>query len=304
LASRLQPGFLGVLMMLRDYHSNLVSFAFIVALFSSPLSNLSAQHCYPEPLENSSDFVMTAQDLKIRNLISELSTDDLDRRDQIHQELKAFGTYSVAALVEKLRAGSPEERSSAALALSKLGKPAVGALGDLLSHASLADTRLKASWALGLMGSEAKGAVEVLKNEGLKDPDRDVRIRSAYSIGKIGHVAESAVPELIHAYQDTDPTMRAAVISALGGIKKQSQLAVPVLMQALNDFSIGVRSSAIYSLGEYGADAEVALPALTEIAIHDSDPDLRADAKTAVDKIKNRMSQRLDGRRAPLMAME
>ena len=291
-------------MMLRDYLLISFRFSFVWAICSSPLSPLLAQHCYPEPLENGSGFILEVQEAKMKSLISELAQADLERREQIHLELKSLGVSSITPLAEMMKNGSPEEISAAALALSKMGKAAVPVLGGLLSHAPLVDTRLKASWALGLMGAEAKDGVAALKTKGLQDSNRDVRIRSAYSIGKIGHVAESAVPELIHAYQDTDPSIRSAAISALGGIKRHSPVVVPVLMQALNDFSIGVRNSAIYSLGEYGADSERALPALTEIAIHDTDPDIRADAKAAIDKIKNRMTQRLEGRRASIMAME
>ncbi|MGB6688443.1 MAG: HEAT repeat domain-containing protein [Terracidiphilus sp.] len=71
-----------------------------------------------------------------------------------------------------------------------------------------------------------------------------------------------AIPALIEALKDTDPTVRSYAALALGNIPRDMRAAVPALIDALQDKDRSVRENAIQSLGSIAQIPEMAVPAL------------------------------------------
>jgi HEAT repeat protein len=124
------------------------------------------------------------------------------------EELEA--ARDVAALIGALgHKGDPEVRSSAAMALGRVGVPAVPALIAALGQRG-PDTRYGAAWALGEVGDPA--AIPALV-AALMDRDTDVRRGAGAILGRIG---TPAVEPLLTALASRGT--RAAAADALGRI--------------------------------------------------------------------------------------
>jgi hypothetical protein len=89
-------------------------------------------------------------------------------------------------------------REAAAVALSRIGEPAVPAL-----------------------------------IEALRSPDPNMRQQSADTLARIGPAASNAVPALTALLDDPDPRVKKSAVRALGQIGPAAAAAVPSLMRAL-----------------------------------------------------------------------
>jgi HEAT repeat protein len=89
-------------------------------------------------------------------------------------------------------------REAAAVALSRIGEPAVPALV-----------------------------------EALKSPDPNIRQQAADTLARIGPAAANAVPALTGLLEDPDPRVKKSAVRALGQIGPAAATAVPSLMRAL-----------------------------------------------------------------------
>jgi HEAT repeat protein len=87
----------------------------------------------------------------------------------------------------------------------------------------------------------------------LRDPDRRVRKKAAFTLGNIGPSDAAVLPALIGALKDADP---------------------------------GVRREAILALLKYGPDVEQAVHALSEVHEKDRDSKVRAYAAKALEKLQ------------------
>jgi HEAT repeat protein/S1-C subfamily serine protease/DNA-directed RNA polymerase subunit RPC12/RpoP len=234
--------------------------------------------------------------------------DDLTVRLTL-QALKKIGTpdsSDLNALKEALNDSRPEVRGYAAGAIGLLGVDGQSAAPDLLrlAHAPEAIVRQNALRSLGKIGPQYKDKVMPLVAEGLKDPDRDVRVAAgeaiasmgsftrddipvltdilkhqdaqvkafaATALGKMGSTARKAMPDLADAFKDsTDKTVRRAVVEALANIGKSAQTTVPIYIEALHESDRDLRKAALEAVGKLGADAEGAGAAVGELL---SDPD-------------------------------
>jgi HEAT repeat protein len=84
----------------------------------------------------------------------------------------------------------------------------------------------------------------------LQNPDWQVRVISAYSLGRLGPEASSAVPVLINALQDGNVDVRFSAAQALGKINADQ--AVSPLINALKDADENVRFAAASALLQLG----------------------------------------------------
>jgi HEAT repeat protein len=109
--------------------------------------------------------------------------------------------------------------------------------------------REAAAHALALLGPKAETAVPALA-QAMQDTSGRVRWKAAEALAKIG---APAVPALAEAAQSVDEETRAAAVYALGLIGRPAQQAVPVLFKSLEDTSEGLRSSAAQTLRQIGA---------------------------------------------------
>ena len=108
------------------------------------------------------------------------------------QQMGPEAKSAIPALTELLQDEHVEVWMAAAGALKTIGPEAVSALTNLLQDRK---RRLGAAHALGMIGSEAKGAVPALTNM-LVDNDFEARLAAAEALGGIGADASAAIPPL------------------------------------------------------------------------------------------------------------
>ena len=96
--------------------------------------------------------------------------------------------------------------------------------------------------------------------EALKDTDPSVRQAAAFALGNIPGDMRVAVPALVEAVQDKDESVREEAASSLGKIGQSPELAVPALVGELN--RKGGTSDAVEALIKFGPAARPAVPAL------------------------------------------
>jgi HEAT repeat protein len=200
--------------------------------------------------------------------------------------LKKIGNYgrpaaSAVAELGKCMEEDPDDKvaTRAARALAQIGPAAVPELARGARHEKKA-VRGRALWALGLMGPDAKGALDVLK-DALKDPQPDLRVRAAYALGELGPEAEPAIPPLCQSLRDRDPKVRT---QAAGALRDLGAVGLPSIRELLGDDDADVRLSALQAAMVLGPDAK---DAVTDIAklLQDDAPKLRIAAADALGSI-------------------
>jgi len=123
-------------------------------------------------------------------------------------------------------------------------------------------------FALGLVGCESR-AQKIQKHiTQLRDADATIRAHAAEELGRIG---EPAVPALIDALRDGNPSLRASAVWKLSEIGKPVKQIVPALIRALGDESEPVGVAASTALVEMG---EPAVPFLID-ALNDANAEIR-----------------------------
>ena len=147
---------------------------------------------------------------------------------------------------------------------------------------------LPASTAQTFLGKDA-GAWEKILNE---SKDARQRRNAAFSLGKLGSAAASALPSLKKHLKDDDAKeVREAAAFALGEIGKESlktlddPTLVDALAAALKDTDSLVRRSAAYALGNFGSSAKSALGALEATLANEPTPAVRQNIAWAMGRI-------------------
>jgi len=184
----------------------------------------------------------------VRGLIRLLNHRDPDVQ---YGAAEALGEIGDSGAVESLVTALKNDEISgvrwkAAVALAKIGTPAVAALIGALGHHD-DDVRWKAAIALGEIGDP--GAINPLLTL-LCDDDRFVKSRAAYALSMIG---EPAVDPLICALREGDGNLRWGAAIALGKI--QNPRAIVPLIRALADKYENVRAESASSLATMGKPA-------------------------------------------------
>jgi len=143
--------------------------------------------------------------------------------------------------VEKLSSDHPlEVRWEAMNALVKIGPPAVSVLLEVLKSGN-EDLRSTTYWILERMGLPAvPNLIKALKRE-----DREIRSLAAYVLGNIKE--KEAVPSLIGLLEDVDLGVRWEAVRALGKIGDSR--AIPALLEILTGEDEGIRVMAVEALG-------------------------------------------------------
>src|SRR5262249_11525225 len=116
----------------------------------------------------------------------------------------------------------------------------------------------------------------------LQNKAAPVRKRAAECLGDVGPSAKAAVPELIKAVKDADPTVSWAAIDALGLIGPDAAEAVPTLVEALKETN--QRGAAVDALGQISRKAQAAIPAL-ETLVKGEDESVRWAVAAALVRI-------------------
>jgi len=118
-------------------------------------------------------------------------------------ERKRPPLISSPLLVPEFR--QPTEQEVAAMALGRIGRPAVPSLIRTLSNRD-PQVRKQAALVLARIGPDAADAVPELKGL-LDDPDEEVRKAAARALGQIGPAAADAVPALMRQLVEPKPEL-------------------------------------------------------------------------------------------------
>jgi HEAT repeat protein len=170
-------------------------------------------------------------------------------------------------------------RSSAVLALAKVGQPATQAFQAALQDE---DWFVRATAAKSLGQVKDPQAIKNLVNV-LGDREWFVRKRAAEALSKIG---EPAIEPLIDALKDRNGLVRERAAEALSKI---GEPAIEPLIDALKDRNGLVRERAAEVLGEIGNEKSVR-PLLE--TFHDEELYVSARAVLAFEKVKTRSVKR------------
>jgi HEAT repeat protein len=137
---------------------------------------------------------------------------------------------NVAQLLEQLKSPDGQVSGKASLDLIRLGEPAAGALGEMLSDPDVhwRETAAQTLWGMGARGGAAAPALAAA----LSDKEPTVRLAVAMALANMGPAAEPAIPALVKALRDRDGQVRQWAARALGGIGPAARAAIPALERA------------------------------------------------------------------------
>lgn len=94
------------------------------------------------------------------------------------------------------------------------------------------------------------------------------------------------VSHWVEALKDDDPAVRKKAAAKLGNAGNIDPAIVPALVTALHDPDPAVRTEVVLSLVKVGPEAHAAVPALTEMQASDADPQVRAHAARALERLQ------------------
>jgi HEAT repeat protein len=200
----------------------------------------------------------------VADLVADLHKGEKEQLQAI-EGLAALGekaAEAAPALVEVFRDKNEYVRLQTAIALGKVGRPAVEPLTHALGAAD-PDVRFYAAWGLAFVGPPARGAAPAVV-KALADSSAQVRRKAAYALGRIDPEPAAVVEALVAALGDADGDVRQAAQDAL---PKMGRAAVPALVKVLHGGKEVARDSAIRALGQMGADAADAVADLKAILL-------------------------------------
>lgn len=198
--------------------------------------------------------------------------------DGLHGRAEASRPRTAGEWIRDLQnAGDPTRRSRATDALWQFGRDIVPQVAACLRHDAL-QVRSSACIALARMGPSAKSAVPDLM-EVVRKPTEPTRLQAIQALESIGPAASLASEILATAARDQDATIRHAAIRALGGLGAP---AGPELLDLLDQDDLQTRWWAVDALGQPGVSSPAGCDALTRLAAGDSDASLRQAAFAAL----------------------
>ena len=232
-----------------------------------------------------SAFVLTSiGDAARPALIEALKGDDTGLRVGAAKALGGMGARAkdaTPALIENLGHNDEELRSEVVETLGLIGADAVGPLVKSLGWPE-PRLRIGSARSLAAIGpSDASGSALIgrLRNE------TEVSVRAAIlaALPRVGVAQEKFVPLLIAGLRDDRDELRAAAVNALIVIRPAEKLAVPAVAALLADPKPAIVERAVYVLGRFGPAAKSAAPALVaKAALTQPVPAVYADALTEI----------------------
>jgi HEAT repeat protein len=211
----------------------------------------------------------------------------------------------VEDLIKQLKSKDPDARRAAAKALGEAGvdaKPAVPALVQALKDSDLFVRRFSAQ-ALGEVGPDAaKESIPALTAL-LKDNKEKAEVHQA-AVTALAKIRTTAVEPLLDVVKDRnkDVALRRKAVESLGAIGAEAKSAIPTLIDALGDLEpspkgkkpkpIDLRNEAAAALGEIATpDDKEALEALKALGmLKGAQRDLKKIVTDAIKKIEGKKS--------------
>ena len=154
---------------------------------------------------------------------------------------------AVPLLSKVLADADPAVRTGALEMMAQLGKPAVTALTEALKHEK---TAYWACLAMNELGPKAAEATPILADVLRTNPRAEVRREAALAIGSIGAAAAPAVPALIEALGDKEPSVATGAAFALGLIGPQAAAATPALETSAQAHDQLLRTVSVWALAK------------------------------------------------------
>jgi HEAT repeat protein len=196
-----------------------------------------------------------------------------DRPEYAEQAFRHFGESAAEPLARVLKDESLVVRWNAIEALKQIGpegKAASGALVAAATEDQNLELRLEALMALGNIGPDAHSSIPDLAKllrateKHFVAPHGFWRISDA-ARNSLVEIGPDALPVLVVAAKDVDPTVRLMAAEAFGLFPTEADTVVPPLRGMLKDEEPVVRAIAAKSLGKLGAAARAAGPDLAEL---------------------------------------
>jgi HEAT repeat protein len=187
---------------------------------------------------------------------------------------------AIDALVRCLGAKNTELPAHAALALGKIGTPAVLALRKALAHPD-PGVRGAAADALGHAGPSAREAIEDLNKLAAAASPPALGLAYAAAIAKISGDPKAGLPALIEALKDKNDQLRASVIEKIGEMRALARDAASAIMERLKDPAAKVRANAALGLARIEASSPEVIAALTR-TLGDPEAEVRINAAIAL----------------------
>jgi len=197
-------------------------------------------------------------------------------QEDVSDDLAAVGLPAIVPLVNVLKHRKDAIlKYNAALALSKIGKPAVRPLLVALECGD-AMVRTEASWALGIIADER--AIGPLAHA-LKDEDWHVRKQAAVALARMSNGNGKATKHLVHALQHSDWHVRKQAAWALGQLG-DTRAIKPLIRVVSDDEDPVVQQEAAAALGELGY-SKVEVDSILD-ALKDPNPTVRETAEASL----------------------
>ena len=195
--------------------------------------------------------------------------------------MSARAKDAIPALIENLGHNDEELRSEVVEALGLIGADAVGPLVKSLGwpEPRLRIGSARSLAAIGASAAASSALIERLQNE------TEVSVRAAIltALPRVGVAQEKFVPLLIAGLRDDRDELRAAAVNALIVVRPAEKLAVPAVAALLGDAKPAIVERAVFVLGRFGAAAKSAVPALVAKAARVQPvPAVYADALTEI----------------------
>ncbi|WP_278466246.1 HEAT repeat domain-containing protein [Gimesia maris] len=172
----------------------------------------------------------------------------------------------IKVLVDSLHVPINEVRSSAAVALSELGAPAVEPLLEQLKieyKENHTEQCKQICDVFAHMGAQGEAAIPTLI-KALKVENPELVWHAANALGAISAKPDEVVPALTPLLKNSSPEVKAHAAIALGNFGSAAKSAVPELIKLLADSELNVKLDAASALGSIGPDASSAVPALAK----------------------------------------
>jgi HEAT repeat protein len=237
--------------------------------------------------------VFGAEPQGIGELLSAL--EDEGTRFRALRELEDLGLDAAPAVPKLMRlldSSDDGTRSAVADVLAAIGDdgtPAIPKLVGLLGEGELPristelpvrDVGVRAAFALGKMGKDAVAClVSCLTNK-----HSAVRSNAACALGMIGPDAAGAVTPLVACLKDPDWLVRQCAAEALGDIGSDPRQTIPALAGSLKDENFNVRRIAAEALGAIRPTTPAAVEALSR-ALLDKEGDVQHEAAQAIGRL-------------------
>ncbi len=172
----------------------------------------------------------------------------------------------IKVLVDSLHVPVNEVRSSAAVALTEIGAPAVEPLLEQLKTEYKVNHTEQCQQIFDVfaqMGAQGDAAIPTLI-KALKVENPELVWHAAHALGAISAKPAEVVPALTPLLKSSSPEVRAHAAIALGSFGGAAKSAVPELIKLLSDSDLNVKLDAAAALGAIGPDASSAVSALVK----------------------------------------